>query len=192
MLKGMASSASPKASAVAPVHVELGPTLLRFLNRARLFKHTSKTFNCCAGRRRSGRTSVVVGVLLEAPLHKVSSSLTAPIRSFVARFTFSGSHCRRGSKGEPLTLGDTMHVFRSNIEQIYGGFPSVDGTPLAAGDLSGWVCAGRACLGGLATWLTPTPHRAQIDRRNDVPRALPVHAGIRTNVQTVLRAKVVQ
>ena len=43
----------------------------------------------------------------------------------------------RGSDKEPLTLGDTMHVFRTNIEQIYGGFPSVDGTPLAEGDLSG-------------------------------------------------------
>lgn len=25
---------------------------------------------------------------------------------------------RRGDKGEPLTLGDTMHVFRTNIEQV--------------------------------------------------------------------------
>jgi len=43
----------------------------------------------------------------------------------------------RGAPGKPLTLGDTMHVFRTNIEQIYGGFPSVDGTPLAEGDLGG-------------------------------------------------------
>ena len=34
---------------------------------------------------------------------------------------------KRGQPGESLTLGDTMHVFRTNIEQIYGGFPSVDG-----------------------------------------------------------------
>ena len=45
---------------------------------------------------------------------------------------------KRGEPGTPLTLGDTMHVFRTNIEQIYGGFPSVDGTPLAKGDLSGY------------------------------------------------------
>ena len=44
---------------------------------------------------------------------------------------------KRGEGQQPLTLGDTMHVFRTNIEQIYGGFPSVDGTPLAEGDLSG-------------------------------------------------------
>ena len=44
---------------------------------------------------------------------------------------------KRGKAGEELTLGDTMHVFRTNIEQIYGDFPSVDGTPLAEGDLGG-------------------------------------------------------
>lgn len=44
---------------------------------------------------------------------------------------------KRGTGDEELTLGDTMHVFRTNIEQIYGDFPSVDGTPLAEGDLSG-------------------------------------------------------
>jgi len=42
----------------------------------------------------------------------------------------------RGKAGEPLTLGDTMHVFRTNIEQIFGGEPSYDGAPLATGDLA--------------------------------------------------------
>lgn len=42
---------------------------------------------------------------------------------------------RRGEKGEPLTLGDAMHVFRCNIEQIFGGYPSFDGAPLAEGEL---------------------------------------------------------
>ncbi|CAJ1384543.1 unnamed protein product, partial [Effrenium voratum] len=42
----------------------------------------------------------------------------------------------RGKKGEPLSLGDTMHVFRTNIEQIFGGEPSYDGAPLATGDLA--------------------------------------------------------
>lgn len=41
----------------------------------------------------------------------------------------------RGKPGEPLTLGDTMHVFRTNIEQIFGGEPSYDGAPLATGNL---------------------------------------------------------
>lgn len=42
----------------------------------------------------------------------------------------------RGKKGEPLNMGDTMHVFRTNIEQIFGGEPSYDGAPLATGDLA--------------------------------------------------------
>jgi len=42
----------------------------------------------------------------------------------------------RGEPGTPLTLGDTMHVFRTNIEQIFGGEPSYDGAPLATGDLA--------------------------------------------------------
>jgi len=42
----------------------------------------------------------------------------------------------RGKPGEPLVLGDTMHVFRTNIEQIFGGEPSYDGAPLAKGDLA--------------------------------------------------------
>jgi len=42
----------------------------------------------------------------------------------------------RGKAGEPLNLGDTMHVFRTNIEQIFGGYESYDGAPLATGDLA--------------------------------------------------------
>lgn len=42
----------------------------------------------------------------------------------------------RGKPGEPLTLGDTMYVFRKNIEQIFGGEVSYDGAPLATGDLA--------------------------------------------------------
>jgi len=42
----------------------------------------------------------------------------------------------RGKPGEALNLGDTMHVFRTNIEQIFGGEPSYDGAPLATGDLA--------------------------------------------------------
>lgn len=42
----------------------------------------------------------------------------------------------RSKVGEPLNTGDTMHVFRTNIEQIFGGEPSYDGAPLATGDLA--------------------------------------------------------
>ncbi|KAJ1444844.1 cytochrome P450 [Pelagophyceae sp. CCMP2097] len=44
---------------------------------------------------------------------------------------------KAGLAGTPLTLGDTMRVFKGNIEQIYGGAPSFDGTPLAEGDIAG-------------------------------------------------------
>jgi len=44
---------------------------------------------------------------------------------------------KAGAPGSDLTLGDTMRVFKSNIEQIYGDAPSVDGAPLAEGDISG-------------------------------------------------------
>jgi cytochrome P450 len=42
----------------------------------------------------------------------------------------------RGKPGEPLNTGDTLHVFRKNIEQIFGGEESYDGAPLATGDLA--------------------------------------------------------
>lgn len=42
-----------------------------------------------------------------------------------------------GEAGEPLILGDSMRVFKANIEQIYGGADSFDGAPLAEGDISG-------------------------------------------------------
>jgi hypothetical protein len=41
-------------------------------------------------------------------------------------------------KGEPDTdtiFGDSANVLRTNIEQIYGGYPSLDGCPLAEGEL---------------------------------------------------------
>ena len=42
-----------------------------------------------------------------------------------------------GEPGTALTLGDSMRVFKGNIEQIYGGAESFDGAPLAEGDISG-------------------------------------------------------
>ena len=43
---------------------------------------------------------------------------------------------RAASRARSL-LGDTMRIFKSNIEQIYGDAPSADGAPLAEGDISG-------------------------------------------------------
>ena len=44
---------------------------------------------------------------------------------------------KAGAPGSELTLGDTMRIFKGNIEQIYGDAPSFDGAPLAEGDISG-------------------------------------------------------
>ena len=41
-----------------------------------------------------------------------------------------------GKDGEDVIFGDSANVLRTNIEQIYGGFPSLDGCPLAEGDIS--------------------------------------------------------
>ena len=49
--------------------------------------------------------------------------LTPPLRSSEAPV----SHKKKGEGDAPLELGDSLHIFRTNIEQIYGGEPSVDG-----------------------------------------------------------------
>lgn len=41
-----------------------------------------------------------------------------------------------GVPGTAVTFGDSANVLRTNIEQIYGGFPSLDGCPLATGELN--------------------------------------------------------
>uniref|UniRef100_A0A7S3JRS1 Cytochrome P450 n=1 Tax=Aureoumbra lagunensis TaxID=44058 RepID=A0A7S3JRS1_9STRA len=44
---------------------------------------------------------------------------------------------KAGEPGSALKLGDSMRIFKANIEQIYGDAPSPDGAPLAEGDISG-------------------------------------------------------
>jgi hypothetical protein len=41
-----------------------------------------------------------------------------------------------GTDGKEVIFGDSANVLRTNIEQIYGGYPSLDGCPLAEGDIS--------------------------------------------------------
>ncbi len=41
-----------------------------------------------------------------------------------------------GEPGTDCTFGDSANVLRTNIEQIYGGYPSLDGCPLAEGDIA--------------------------------------------------------
>lgn len=43
---------------------------------------------------------------------------------------------KKGEPGEEIIFGDTANVLRTNIEQIYGGYPSLDGCPLAEGELN--------------------------------------------------------
>ena len=43
---------------------------------------------------------------------------------------------KTGEPGTDCTFGDSANVLRTNIEQIYGGFPSLDGCPLAEGELA--------------------------------------------------------
>lgn len=43
---------------------------------------------------------------------------------------------QKGKQGEPITFGDSANVLRTNIEQIYGGYPSLDGCPLAEGEIT--------------------------------------------------------
>jgi hypothetical protein len=43
---------------------------------------------------------------------------------------------KRGKPGEDVIFGDNAHVLRTNIEQIYGGYPSLDGCPLAEGEIT--------------------------------------------------------
>ncbi|EJK46026.1 hypothetical protein THAOC_35330 [Thalassiosira oceanica] len=39
-------------------------------------------------------------------------------------------------QGTECQFGDSANVLRTNIEQIYGGFPSLDGAPLAEGEIT--------------------------------------------------------
>jgi hypothetical protein len=43
---------------------------------------------------------------------------------------------KKGEPGKATIFGDSANVLRTNIEQIYGGYPSLDKCPLAEGDIS--------------------------------------------------------
>ena len=51
-----------------------------------------------------------------------------------------------GEPGKEVTFGDSANVLRTNIEQIYGGYPSLDGCPLAEGEL-GDIADGTMFIG---------------------------------------------
>ena len=43
---------------------------------------------------------------------------------------------KTGEPGKEIIFGDSANVLRTNIEQIYGGYPSLDGCPLAEGEIT--------------------------------------------------------
>ena len=43
---------------------------------------------------------------------------------------------KKGEPGKEIIFGDSANVLRTNIEQIYGGYDSLDGCPLAEGELN--------------------------------------------------------
>ena len=53
---------------------------------------------------------------------------------------------KRGEPGADIVFGDTAHVLRTNIEQIYGNYPSLDGCPLAEGEM-GDIAEGTMFVG---------------------------------------------
>lgn len=53
---------------------------------------------------------------------------------------------KRGEPGKDIVFGDTAHVLRTNIEQIYGGYPSKDGCQLAEG-VMGDIAEGTMFVG---------------------------------------------
>lgn len=100
-----------------------------------------------AGRRRSGRASrqgagARLRVAMLAEEQPMLAGIKGPTNVEVEglpwwwELFWTLPFTERGKKGEPLNLGDAMHVFRKNIEQIFGGEPSYDGAPLATGDLA--------------------------------------------------------
>lgn len=53
---------------------------------------------------------------------------------------------QKGEQGTDVGFGDSANVLRTNIEQIYGGYPSLDGCPLAEGEL-GDIADGTMFIG---------------------------------------------
>jgi hypothetical protein len=61
-----------------------------------------------------------------------------PVGQFVWNNVWKLPLLRAGKPGQsPTTFGDAALVLKSNILQLYGGEPSVDGAPLATGEVEG-------------------------------------------------------
>jgi hypothetical protein len=61
-----------------------------------------------------------------------------PVGQFVWNNVWKLPMFQAGKPGQsPTTFGDAALVLKSNILQLYGGEPSVDGAPLATGEVEG-------------------------------------------------------
>ena len=94
---------------------------------------------------------ILLSLSLASPLHAFGVT-TALSRSNIRMAIFEGNpvgkavwnvvwklpFMRPGQPGQsPTTFGDAALVLKSNILQLYGGEPSVDGAPIAEGEIEG-------------------------------------------------------
>ncbi|GAB5360755.1 hypothetical protein AAMO2058_000654800 [Amorphochlora amoebiformis] len=90
---------------------------------------TIKTFKIANGTEAGGLSA-------ETSLFNVYGKADQQGLPFWWNFFWELPFTKAGKEG-PLKLGDTMRIFKANIEEIYGGYPSQDGTPIATGSLDG-------------------------------------------------------
>mmetsp|Transcript_11015 Transcript_11015/g.32867 ORF Transcript_11015/g.32867 Transcript_11015/m.32867 type:complete len:608 (+) Transcript_11015:40-1863(+) len=100
------------------------------------------THPLAAPRRRMRRSALrAVEEAEDTMLYKVKGPTTAAAAEEGLPWWWDGfwalPFTEAGAPGTKLVLGDTMRIFKANIEQIYGDAPSADGAPLAEGDISG-------------------------------------------------------
>lgn len=63
-----------------------------------------------------------------------------PIGKFIWDQVWKLPIMKLGTPGtSPTTFGDNANVLKGNILQLYGGFPSVDGAPIAEGEVDGFL-----------------------------------------------------
>jgi hypothetical protein len=63
-----------------------------------------------------------------------------PIGRILWDWTWKQKFMRPSNPGvSPTTFGDAATVLRNNIEQVYGGAESIDGAPIAEGEVKGML-----------------------------------------------------
>jgi hypothetical protein len=64
-----------------------------------------------------------------------SSTQSSSALPFYWKYIWDLPFLQSTPQGSPTSFSDSARIFKSNIEQIYGGYPSVDGCPMAEGAL---------------------------------------------------------